>query len=100
MDAMDESPSCYNYPDAFFPDTTNYIHSWEVKWAISTCNDCPIKQLCAEYGMKWEVHGIWGGTLPRERANWRKANNRSIEYDRPFTDGKRVSTKNSKGQQV
>ena len=38
-------------------------------YALSFCNNCPVKVECLEIGMRHEnvENGIWGGTLPGER---------------------------------
>lgn len=67
--AIDEAPeviACTNYPDAFYPDHSEE-GSREWRWAVDTCKQCPIQQQCAEYGIKWEMYGIWGGLSPRQR---------------------------------
>jgi len=40
-------------------------------YARSVCKTCPHLIECAEWGLKNESHGMWGGTSPRERANMR-----------------------------
>jgi len=70
MDAADQAehaPVCQNFPDAFFPEKGSSGLSMELKWAKQTCGDCPIKTMCAEYGLKWEDHGIWGGLTSEDR---------------------------------
>lgn len=60
------NPECYNHPDAFFPDERSNL-STELKWAKQMCAECPVRLMCAEYAVKWEDHGLWGGLMPRER---------------------------------
>ena len=70
MDAADQAehePVCRNYPDAFFPNKGSNGLRAELIWAKQTCGECPIRALCAEYGMKWESHGIWGGLTAEDR---------------------------------
>lgn len=101
IEAMEYEPSCTNYPDAYFPEVGQPYTSWETKWAISMCKECPIVNLCAEYGLKWERYGIWGGLTPMERAKWRRARGRSLEGDRPTDDtGKRVPIQRLDGKYV
>jgi len=72
MDEADEEIGCISYPDAFFPESGTPGTAWDYKWAMSMCNQCPVKMLCAEYAIKHdEPHGIWGGLSPRERQNIR-----------------------------
>lgn len=71
--AIEEAPSviaCTNYPDAFFPEQDGTSMS-EVRWAIQMCNECPVRQQCLEYGIRWETHGIWGGLTPKQRQQLR-----------------------------
>lgn len=68
MDQMAFEPACSNYPDIFFPEVGTPSVSWDVKWALDMCNECPLKQACANYAIENnETHGIWGGTFPRTR---------------------------------
>lgn len=36
--------------------------------AKSLCFQCPHNADCAEWGIKNEAHGLWGGLTPKERA--------------------------------
>jgi hypothetical protein len=40
--------------------------------AKTLCNRCPHRQECAEWGIKNEAHGMWGGLTPKERAHLRQ----------------------------
>lgn len=73
IDDAPSSPACENFPDAYFPEHSGMTH--EGMWAKAMCSDCPIRMQCAEYGIKWEKHGFWGGMSPRERERARKARN-------------------------
>lgn len=56
---------CEQFPDAFHPSRgDNHL----ITAAKSLCQQCPIKALCAEYGIKWENDGIYGGMTGYERA--------------------------------
>lgn len=44
--------------------------------ARKICDSCVHKIDCAEWGIEHEVHGLWGGLTPQERAKIRK--NRGI----------------------
>jgi WhiB family redox-sensing transcriptional regulator len=46
-----------------------------VKEAKKICSACPIQDTCAEWGLKHEKYGIWGGLLPHERDAIRKQRN-------------------------
>jgi hypothetical protein len=71
-DQSPEEPQCYNYPDAFFPDKGGNFQLQELKWAKETCARCPIRDACAEYGVRWEKHGVWGGLTAVQRREERK----------------------------
>lgn len=40
--------------------------------AKSLCKSCIHKNDCADWGIKHEVHGVWGGLTPQERSAVRK----------------------------
>lgn len=68
--AIDEAPSipaCTNDPDSWFPDAGG-----EMRLVMQLCNACPVQQRCAEYGIKWELHGVWGGLYARQRMQLRR----------------------------
>lgn len=74
FDAMDAAPSevpCQNFPDAFFPDYKQAGFIELSGYAKAMCDDCPIKQMCAEYGIKHAEYGIWGGLTESDRARIR-----------------------------
>lgn len=69
--AIDEapySPPCENFPDAYFADGG---HDETNRLAKMACATCPVLNLCAAYGMRWETHGIWGGLTAGERRRLR-----------------------------
>lgn len=73
MKASDESSigiPCTNYPDAFFTEA-----GYPVDAARSLCNECPIKTMCAEYGIAYEHDGVYGGLSPHERRQIRSLRN-------------------------
>lgn len=77
------NPECYNFPDAFFP--TNLDNSPTVMaWAKQMCAECPVRAQCAEYAIKWEDHGLWGGLMPRERMKLRAK--MGVRYIRRYDD--------------
>ena len=44
----------------------------DTRKAISICNDCPVRILCANYAIKNnEEYGIWGGLTEAERKQLR-----------------------------
>jgi len=73
MDDMPETPVCQSFPEAYFPTHESPIHGEEAMWAKAMCAECPVKKLCAEFAIKWDQTGIWGGTSHRERTQIRKA---------------------------
>jgi WhiB family redox-sensing transcriptional regulator len=71
--------ACQSFPEAFYPEVGDGISSATV-WAKTMCGECPVRNLCAEYGYKYEAHGIWGGLSPRDRKLMRrKAGLRDLE---------------------
>lgn len=69
VDAAEEIVACQSFPDAFYPDAGV---DPATTWAKAMCSDCPVRNLCAEYGLKYEIHGIWGGLSPRDRIRLRR----------------------------
>jgi hypothetical protein len=72
-DQMEHPPVCENYPDAFFPEKGSTNLRAELIWAKETCQACPIKLMCGEYGMRWEEYGIWGGLTAEDRRKLKSA---------------------------
>lgn len=72
IDEAEESPQCYNFPDAFFPEKGQNGNAPEFLWAKQMCQECPIRQQCSEYALKWEEHGIWGGLSAQQRRDMRR----------------------------
>jgi hypothetical protein len=64
-----EAPSCESVGgDFWFPDAKIDAKSIEdTKYAVSICNRCPHRRECAEWGIKKEYFGIWGGLTLRQR---------------------------------
>lgn len=46
----------------FFPE-----RGAEVNTAIAICGPCPVRIQCADWGLRHERFGIWGGTSERRR---------------------------------
>lgn len=82
IDATRTPMSCTNYPDAFYPENNMPGTSADSVWAKKMCADCPVLAMCAEYAVKFEAHGIWGGLMPMERRQIRK-DLRIVLADRP-----------------
>lgn len=72
MDEMDEPTACTNFPDAFYPEKGASGAAQEIVWAKESCAACPVRQLCAEYALNNEEHGIWGGMAANERRDLRR----------------------------
>jgi hypothetical protein len=73
--AIDEAPTvpqCYNFPEAYFPEKGTSGNANEFGWAKKMCGECPVRAQCAEYALKYEEHGIWGGLSSTERREARK----------------------------
>jgi WhiB family transcriptional regulator, redox-sensing transcriptional regulator len=47
----------------------------DVKKSKGICSGCPIVDICLEWALNHERHGIWGGTTPQERNEMRKKMN-------------------------
>jgi WhiB family redox-sensing transcriptional regulator len=64
-----EDPSCASVGgDFWFPERSdNSSNSAEMVIAKSICGQCIHKTECAEWGLKKERFGIWGGTSEYER---------------------------------
>lgn len=64
-----EAPACAEVGgDFWFPEKeARSIGQIEVNFAKSICKSCPHQSECAEWGIKNEAHGIWGGLVSRER---------------------------------
>ena len=61
-------------PDSFFPDDRgNPIQSNSALRKV--CEGCPILVQCANYAIKHEQRGFWGGLSAHGRREIRKANN-------------------------
>ena len=60
--------------EAFYPEKGE-----KAKEAVAVCNRCEIINECFEYGLKREVHGVWGGTLPGERRLHRSRRGMPVE---------------------
>jgi hypothetical protein len=71
-----EAPSCATVGgDFWFPDNESGVpgaSTVDSLFAKSICNRCPHRRECAEWGIKFETHGIWGGLTPRARQQVRR----------------------------
>lgn len=69
-----ENPSCAEVGgDLFFPEKFNQsFGNIEIAMAKRICLSCPHKNECAEWGIRKEIHGIWGGLTETDRRATRK----------------------------
>ena len=71
-----EAPSCATIGgDFWFPDNESGIpgaSAVDANFAKKICNRCPHRRECAEWGIKNEAHGIWGGLTIRDRQRIRR----------------------------
>jgi WhiB family redox-sensing transcriptional regulator len=61
-------------PEIFFSEESGMrsVYRYE-RQAKAICNQCDLKSPCLAYAMSDpDLDGIWGGTLPRERAEFRR----------------------------
>jgi len=72
-----ENPSCAQVGgDFWFPEKADgSMNTVEMAMAKSICNSCPHKAECAEWGIKNESFGIWGGLTETDRRPIRRARN-------------------------
>ena len=64
-----ENPSCEGSGHLFYDDSGNVnLVRQAYAQAKSMCMDCAYIDECAEWGIKYELYGIWGGLTPKERA--------------------------------
>jgi hypothetical protein len=81
----EDKPACMENPSLFYDDdyqpetvdgtqlTRAGIKSSQDAAVRRVCGDCPFRHPCAEWGIKRERHGWWGGLSPDQRADIRKA---------------------------
>jgi WhiB family redox-sensing transcriptional regulator len=69
-----ENPGCAEIGgDLWFPEKEDGAGTREQAIAKAICRQCPHQIECAEWGIKHENHGIWGGLVPRERLTIRSS---------------------------
>lgn len=60
-------------PDLFYINRTDLGWTSDASEAKTICASCTVRRACLEYAMTHhEIHGIWGGTTPRERRTLRR----------------------------
>lgn len=83
LDDASEIAPCTNYPDLFFPEVGQ--NPWQAR---KLCQGCPVIEQCADYGIRFENDGLWGGMTPRERFIKR----RELGYSEPeFFTGETIA---------
>lgn len=56
-------------PDLWFiPDNYADFQPYVLETIRKICATCPIALSCARHGVKYEVHGVWGGMTVQERS--------------------------------
>jgi WhiB family transcriptional regulator, redox-sensing transcriptional regulator len=66
------TPSCAGTSlDSWFPDEGDR-HGWHMDLVKRVCDGCPVKDLCLDWALHHEDHGIWAGTGPTERRVMRR----------------------------
>jgi len=63
---------CSQLPDVFFPNEYEFGSQTDIRLAKAVCARCPIRLQCLEYALIANEAGIWGGLLPRERADLKR----------------------------
>ena len=48
--------------------------------AINLCKECDILNNCLNYALEFELHGIWGATMPRELEEIRRARGIALRH--------------------
>jgi hypothetical protein len=69
-----ENPLCAQIGgDFWFPEREEGAVSYiDGQYAKSICRGCSHRIECAEWGIRKEAFGIWGGLAPRERLSVRR----------------------------
>lgn len=72
--------ACKGKPLAwFFPDPRTRGLTQEMLSAINTCRSCKFQYPCAQYGLRHEIHGIWGGLTEQQRVTIRQQRNITVK---------------------
>lgn len=67
-DVPDKQPACRDEdPELFFPHGKSGPALIQIEEAKEVCRRCPITQVCLEWALNTDSHGIWGGTTEDER---------------------------------
>lgn len=54
--------------NVFIPEPELDDFELRVSLAKSICTDCPLKDICLQYGLDTESSGVWGGTYLEEES--------------------------------
>lgn len=65
-----EDAACL-HDEAYIEETPKSAHLRQ--YMQSRCDRCPVQRACLEWAVAHEGWGIWGGTVPEERARIREA---------------------------
>ena len=70
--------------DLFFPEyeTEGKLARIDIEAAKSICRSCQHVTECAEWGIRKELHGIWGGLAASDRRKIRRLRNINLEQDK------------------
>tara|TARA_R110000868_G_scaffold6804_3_gene37846 strand:- start:1360 stop:1707 length:348 start_codon:yes stop_codon:yes gene_type:complete len=69
--------------DLFYPDRDIFNREEESIFA-RMCAECPVIEMCLEWGLVHERSGVWGGTTPYRRQVARRALNLQVADPRGF----------------
>jgi hypothetical protein len=77
-----ERPLCQEVPwDLFYPEVPEKEMYSVYLDARKVCNLCEHRDECAEWGITYEIHGMWGGLTPVQREKIRSK--RKVKRERP-----------------
>lgn len=78
-----EAPACAGVGgDFWFPERDGgTANTTEMLMAVSICKMCPHQAECAEWGIRNENFGIWGGLTETTRRHIRRSRRIKIEED-------------------
>lgn len=67
-----EGGLCQGQPVSwFYPDPRTRGITKDMRNALNMCSDCIVRWPCAEYALRHEVYGIWGGLTEKDRVQIR-----------------------------
>jgi WhiB family redox-sensing transcriptional regulator len=78
---------CRSYPtEVFFPVAKTSEYRKLIVRARKICEECPVRQECLDYALRFEALGFWGGLSEIERRRYR--NDHNITFERKFYSGR------------